>query len=590
MKKSKMKNRLLFMSCIVGGMILGGCKDGDYNISSVDAKLGVGNGNLTLPSNNSFVITLDDILDLGSTDLITVNETTGEYMFGKDPESVSDVKVKVDKFTPQTPTETGLSFNINLPTFPPAIVGQEVDIPYTGITPAIDIDEQSGNISLLKYEFDAPDEIKSLTSVGVGDEGVGVNLNVSLTFPSEAKKFQYVKIEMPKMLTMTCNKSGFDPATNVLTLNNCTPTDCSGIVFNVTKINMQTVDAQNYAKLEGGKFKLESTVKTTLKISRLKVPSGSSIAISGNASFTGLTITSATGQFKPTINAQEVGSTTINSLPAFLTDKRVVADVDNPQIWLTIQSNIPLGGYVEAKLSSSTYTAGVILSKAKGNQLPIAANSTTKLVICRKAPAVLSGFTPVLAPDLSKLIEKLEEGMKINIDITKYEAEQTADVNVKLGHDYSIAPNYSFKAPLALGTNAEIVYKENEGDWNKDLKDLQLTPASKVVLTASVNNGVPANLEINVKPLDVNGNELTTLIVNPIKKTVRSGETADVIQYEISDPQGAGLNQLNGIEYELLVKAPSAATEVGKSLNKTQKITITTTNLQLNGKVIIDAN
>ena len=45
--------------------------------------------------------------------------------------------------------------------------------------------------------------------------------------------------------------------------------------------------------------------------------------------------------------------------------------------------------------------------------------------------------------------QKLEEGMKINIDITKYEAEQTADVNVKLGHDYSIAPNYSFKAPLS---------------------------------------------------------------------------------------------------------------------------------------------
>lgn len=590
MKKSKMKNRLLFFSCVLSGMMLGGCTDGDYKISSVDATFGVGNGNLKLPSNSSFVITLDDILDLGSTDLITVDENTGDYMFGKDPETITDVNVNVDKITLSTKTETGMSFDINLPTFPPAIIGQEVNIPYTDVDPAIDIPEQTGDVSLLKYDFDAPAEIKSLTYVGVGDEGVGVNLNLSLTLPEEIKKLQYVKIEMPKMLVMTCNKSGFDTSTNTLTLNNCTPADCSGIVFNVTRINMKTIDAQNFAKLENGKFKFESTVKLTLKISRVKVSSKSVISIGGSASFANLDITSASGQFKPTIDAQEVGSTTINSLPTFLTDKRVVADVDNPQIWLTLQSNMPLGGYVEAKLSSTTSTEDVVLSKAKGNQLPIAANGTTRLVICRKAPSGLSGYTPVIAPDLSKLIMKLEEGMKIDIDVTKFEAEQTSDVTVKLGYDYTFTPSYRFKAPLALGDQAEVVYKETEDDWNKDLKDFQLTSASKVFLTASVNNGVPADLEINIKPLDVNGAGLAGLIVKPIKNKVLAGETAGVIQYEITDPHGAGLKDLNGVEYELLVVAPSSATDKGKALNKNQKITIKTTDLQLNGKVIIDAN
>ena len=273
-----------------------------------------------------------------------------------------------------------------------------------------------------------------------------------------------------------------------------------------------------------------------------------------------------------------------------MTDKRVVADVDNPQIWLTLQSNLPLGGYVEAKLSSTTSTEDVILSKAKGNQLPIAANGTTRLVICRKAPTGLSGYTPVIAPDLSKLIMKLEEGMKIDINVTKFEAEQSGDVTIKLGYDYVLTPDYSFKAPLALGDQAEIVYKENEGDWNKDLKDFQLTASSMVSLTASVNNGVPADLEVNIKPLDVNGNELTGLIVTPIQKMVPAGETAGTIKYEITDPQGQGLKQLNGVEYELLVTAPSVGTEKGKTLNKDQKITIKTTDLQLNGKVIIDAN
>ena len=143
---------------------------------------------------------------------------------------------------------------------------------------------------------------------------------------------------------------------------------------------------------------------------------------------------------------------------------------------------------------------------------------------------------------------------------------------------------------MALGDQAEVVYKETEDDWNKDLKDFQLTSASKVFLTASVNNGVPADLEINIKPLDVKGAGLAGLIVKPIKNKVLAGETAGVIQYEITDPHGAGLKDLNGVEYELLVKAPSSATDKGKALNKNQKITIKTTDLQLNGKVIIDAN
>ena len=110
MKKTKMKNRLLLFSCMVCGMMLSGCTDGDYKISSVDAQFGVGNGNLKLPSNSSFVVTLDDILDLGSTDLITIDETTGNYEFGKDPETVTDVNVKINRIT-----STGSTNQVDFP-------------------------------------------------------------------------------------------------------------------------------------------------------------------------------------------------------------------------------------------------------------------------------------------------------------------------------------------------------------------------------------------------------------------------------------------------------------------------------------------
>lgn len=577
MKKSKMKNRLLFFSCVLSGMMLGGCTDGDYKISSVDATFGVGNGNLKLPSNSSFVITLDDILDLGNTDLVTVDENTGDYMFGKDPETITDVNVKIKEISSENASQP-LSFpGLTLPAAIQALAGQTVKPADYGVK--LDI---AGNISLMDYTFTAPNEVKKLNYVELGD---GAALKIDISVPG-VTRLAKLEITLPQQLVVT-NQSGgsFDPSTNKLTLTNYSVSAGKlTLNFLVTRINTE-LNTDNT-------FTLKGNVHMYVDVAELAVPNPcpSALNFSGAVTTATINVSAANGQFKPTIDAQEVGSTTINSLPAFLTDKRVVADVDNPQIWLTLQSNMPLGGYVEAKLSSTTSTEDVILSKAKGNQLPIAANGTTRLVICRKAPSGLSGYTPVIAPDLSKLIMKLEEGMKIDIDVTKFEAEQTSDVTVKLGYDYTFTPSYRFKAPLALGDQAEVVYKETEDDWNKDLKDFQLTSASKVFLTASVNNGVPADLEINIKPLDVKGAGLAGLIVKPIKNKVLAGETAGVIQYEITDPHGAGLKDLNGVEYELLVVAPSSATDKGKALNKNQKITIKTTDLQLNGKVIIDAN
>jgi hypothetical protein len=577
MKKSKMKNRLLFFSCVLSGMMLGGCTDGDYKISSVDATFGVGNGNLKLPSNSSFVITLDDILDLGNTDLVTVDENTGDYMFGKDPETITDVNVKIKEISSENASQP-LSFpGLTLPAAIQALAGQTVKPADYGVK--LDI---AGNISLMDYTFTAPNEVKKLNYVELGD---GAALKIDISVPG-VTRLAKLEITLPQQLVVT-NQSGgsFEPSTNKLTLTNYSVSAGKlTLNFLVTRINTE-LNTDNT-------FTLKGNVHMYVDVAELAVPNPcpSALNFSGAVTTATINVSAANGQFKPTIDAQQVGTTTINSLPAFLTDKRVVADVDNPQIWLTLQSNMPLGGYVEAKLSSTTSTEDVILSKAKGNQLPIAANGTTRLVICRKAPSGLSGYTPVIAPDLSKLIMKLEEGMKIDIDVTKFEAEQTSDVTVKLGYDYTFTPSYRFKAPLALGDQAEVVYKETEDDWNKDLKDFQLTSASKVFLTASVNNGVPADLEVNIKPLDVKGAGLAGLIVKPIKNKVLAGETAGVIQYEITDPHGAGLKDLNGVEYELLVVAPSSATDKGKALNKNQKITIKTTDLQLNGKVIIDAN
>ena len=574
MKQSKTKKQLLILSCVVGGMLLSGCADDGYKISSVDATLSIGNGNLNLPTNNSVVVTLDDILDLGSTDIITV-DNNGDYKFGKAPENVSDVKVRVNSIHSNGSPRTLAFPAINLPASIQALAGQTIKPSDYGVSLA-----QGGDISLIDYQFNVPNDVESLNYVVLGN---GVSMKIEITL-SAVTKLNKLEVTLPRQFVVeNLNGGTFDNTTNKLTLTNVTVS--SG------KVTLNFLLKQIKAGLDANHaFAVHDNVHMNIDIAELKVPSAATLPVSGVVTIGSMDVTAANGRFNPTIDPQAVGSTTINSLPDFLTDARVVTDIDNPQIWLTLVSNLPIDGYAEAKLSSTTSQADVILSKAKGNELPIAANSTTHLVICRKAPANLSGYKAVIAPDLTNLIKKVQEGMKINIDITKYESQQTSDATVELGHDYLIKPDYTISAPLVLGDEANIIYNSTEDNWNKDLKDLELTKGATLQLTASVNNGVPANLEINVKPLGVDGTELTTLTVKPIENKVKAGETAGTIKYEIVDPEGTGLKKLNGIQYELLVTAPSAASEKGKVLNKNQKITITTTDLNLSGKLIIDAN
>lgn len=562
------------MSCVVGGMLLSGCADDGYKISSVDATLSIGNGNLNLPTNNSVVVTLDDILDLGSTDIITV-DNNGDYKFGKAPENVSDVKVRVNSIHSNGSPRTLAFPAINLPASIQALAGQTIKPSDYGVSLA-----QGGDISLIDYQFNVPDDVESLNYVVLGN---GVSMKIEITL-SAVTKLNKLEVTLPHQFVVeNLNGGTFDNTTNKLTLTNVTVS--SG------KVTLNFLLKQIKAGLDANHvFTVHDNVHMNIDIAELKVPSAATLPVSGVVTIGSMDVTAANGRFNPTIDPQAVGSTTINSLPDFLTDARVVTDIDNPQILLTLVSNLPIDGYAEAKLSSTTSQADVILSKAKGNELPIAAKSTTHLVICRKAPANLPDYKAVIAPDLTNLIKKVQEGMKINIDITKYESQQTSDATVELGHDYLIKPDYTISAPLVLGDEANIIYNSTEDNWNKDLKDLELTKGATLQLTASVNNGVPANLEINVKPLGVDGTELTTLTVKPIENKVKAGETAGTIKYEIVDPEGAGLKKLNGIQYELLVTAPSAASEKGKVLNKNQKITITTTDLNLSGKLIIDAN
>lgn len=597
MKKQFKRNRLPMLSALCGSLLLLGCTNADYDFDKVDYTLGFGSGQLVLPSNNSVTLQLDDILNLGNSDLISTT-STGDYMLGKQPEDVSPINVKVDPLVQTIDASGEQSFSIDIPDIVKPFAGVEIDLTrpeFLGKT----LDAE-GDVSLISYKFDVDKVVKDLKHVGLGYDK-GVNLRLNVTLPSVIKKAN-VAINLPRNFDMSLVQSSAPNVTfdntdniNILTLTDFDAAEPLSLTFNVKGINIKTFDAKDYATYnpETLEMILISNIGLQLQIAKLQVPSTPTIEVKGTPSFDDIVVTSATGIFDPDINLDDVGTVTINDIPDFLTDKEVVADIANPQIWLTLRTNMPLGGEIDANITSGTYAKGIEINgiELKAKAATDTQDAETKILICRKAPegTDLTDVQVKEISDLSKLIEKLQNGMKLSFTATKAKAKQV-EATVELGKDYYLKPQYEFSAALALGDNAAIVYSDTENDWNKDIDKLELSDNSKILLSANVENGIPADLEINITPVDKNGQPLTALTVTPIKNKIAAGATAGELQYEISDASGKALKQLDGVDYRLKVTAPSAEAQKGKTLNKNQKIKIKDITVQLNGKVVYDAN
>ena len=601
MKKLTYKKRLLCLLMAGGTLLLTGCINKDYDFDKVDGTLGFGGNEIVLPGNNSTKeIVLDDLLDISNSDLITT-DANGDYKLFKEPDNpITPVEVNVDRITIAANNSQGLSFDIDIPEIPNAVKEQlpsTIALPYDynvlGQTGTIDIPEVEGNISLLEYEFDADAAIKSLEYVELGENGQGVKLTVDVTLPEAIRKLSKLEVDLPDMMTMTCPSTPnlFNTQNNVLTLTDYTINNSHlQLVFNVTRINVKTEDENNYVKLENGKFTLKASVGVRIKIAELAVPNESSITVSGTASFEDMVITEARGVFDPVIDLNDVGTVEINSLPDFLTEEEVVADIDNPQIWLTISSTMPLGGTINAQLTSDTHTSPIVL-----DPIPVAASPdgitpyVTRIVICRQAPAGLTGYTPLIVSNLSDLIKKLKEPMEIKFTVTSAKATQET-ATIKLGYTYRLAPEYKFECPLAFGDKAVIVYTDTETDWHKDIDKLQLANGAYVHATATAVNKIPADLELIINPLDVNGQELDASIlhVDLIKKDVagaKDAATESPVEVKIS----GDITRLDGVKLKL--KAKSNNQLRGVTLNKTtQTLQLKDLTVKVVGKVIYDAN
>ena len=592
MKKKQMKASLLLASLLTLGFSVTGCTNDDYDFDQIDATMGFGSGELEIPASSTMNIPLSDILELeeGGSVKIAAN---GDYLFqltGSDASSaspmISPIVLKGNSYS------STLTLNASSAAKGTRAAGTHLSF----VSPKQQMFEYNGT--------DAA--VKSLNSAEVNGEIV-LTVNLALNDLSSAiATIDKVTINLPGYLQISSvngNDNG-DPMVNgsKITVGNVSTIRNLQLTIKAKKLDFENQDA--YGKVvigNNGSIKMDGYFDLGIEANVTRVPT-SALTIGANVNVNDITLKSATGIFDPEINISSLGDVSVTGVPDFLSEDGVRADLDNPQIILSIKNDMDAAANVSAKVISTKNGQNLaIVQLPEMNICKTTVAPVTKICICRHKTAELTAqYGAANVYEVSNLATLINQHIPDYVQITDVEtkADLSQEMTIEFGRYYKVVPSYEIYAPLAFAEDAVIEYADDFDGWNDDLDDLELSEGTYVRLTADAQNLVPATLIVEATPLGVGGKDISNLIeVNVKKGTVKAsadGVTAvnSPLEIELREKVKGALQKLDGLSYKVKGKASHDGTTVtGINLNSEKHtLKLENINVKLVGKVIGNFN
>ena len=592
MKKKQMKASLLLASLLTLGFSVTGCTNDDYDFDQIDATMGFGSGELEIPASSTMNIPLSDILELeeGGSVKIAAN---GDYLFqltGSDASSaspmISPIVLRGNSYS------NTLTLNANSAAKGTRAAGSHLSF----VSP-----------KELMFKYNGTDAaVKSLKSAEVAGE---IELKINLTLgglSSAINKINKATLTLPGYLQISSvngNGNGV-PMVNgsKITVENVSTSRNLQLTIKAKKLDFANQDA--YGKVvigDNGSIKMDGYFDLGIEAHVTGVPT-SALSIGANVTVNDIYLKSATGIFNPEINITSLGDVSVTGVPDFLSEDGVRADLDNPQIILSIHNDMDAAAKVSAKVISTKN--GQNLATVQLPEMHIyktTVTPVTKICICRHKTAELTAqYGAANVYEVSNLATLINQHIPDHVQITdvKTKADLSQEMTIEFGRNYRIEPSYEIYAPLAFAEDAVIEYADDFDGWNDDLDDLELSEGTYVRLTADAQNLVPATLIVEATPLGLEGTDISNLIeVNVKKGTVKAsadGVTAEnsPLEIELREKVKGGLQKLDGLSYKVKGKASHDGTTVtGINLNsKKHTLKLENIKVKLVGKVIGNFN
>lgn len=592
MKRKQKRVTLLLASLLVGGFLVTGCTNSDYDFNEIDATMGFGGDGLELPASSTMDIPLKDVLDLEENGSVKLDDE-GNYLFQLTGSGSSEANPKIEPIRLE-----GRSYNANIP------ISLSASAKATrSLTASSGIPEVKEKM----FEYHGVDKsVKSLTKANMKPVTMKLTLGFS-GISSVIFKIKKATLTLPGYLSLNRvvgdgNDMPIPTSSRIDIADISTSRD---MVLTITSNELLFSEQDAYGTLsiaEDGKIDMDGYFG--LKIDDFELtgtPSTANMSIAAKVEVENIELTSATGVFDPEVNFGTLGEVDVTGVPDFLSDDNVVADLANPQILLTINNEMNVAATVKATVTATK--SGQTTATVQLPEMYIEKNSvspTTQICICReKTPELTAQYgekNVYAVSNLSTLINKIPD--HVSIGNVEARADQSKEATVEFGKPYHITPSYEVYAPLAFGKDAVIEYSDQFDGWNDDIDDLELSENTYVRLTADAISKVPAALILEATPLGVGGADISNLIEVNIKKgevnASTDGETAvtSPLEVEIREKVKGGLKQLDGLSYKIQGKATHNGTTVeGITLNA-NKHTLKLNNIKVKlvGKIIGDFN
>lgn len=587
MKKRVLTVKLFSTLLLMSSFLVTGCSDSDYDFNEIDATMGFGGEGLELPASSTENIKLKDVLELEDNGSVVADESTNfDYVFRQQGNEVAAARPYIGAITvaKQNATSSDVTLSLSSAARRTRVGGHVL--------------KGEGDVFEFSYEGNKPAEVVQLSMADVSSD-IHIQLSLSALKPW-VSRLDKVTLTFPSYMNLKVVSSGnaAEINGNVLTLSNISTDNNLTLSVSITSVDFGKSDANNKLAIVGDKIQMKGKVHLAVEASQLAASSSASSTttrLNTNFSMSDLKITSATGKFNPTIALEDLGRIQVTGVPDFLEDDNVVVDLYNPQIHLNLPSTLDIEGLVSGDLTSYKY--GDKLVTVHVPEFAVKPQADNHIVICRKNTFANSeNLTVVEVPELSNLIKTMPDAISFNVEAR---ANKEKEGTFRLGYNgYEIKPSYSIDAPIAFAEDASIEYTDFLDGWNDDIKDYRLSKDAYIQLTANVSNVVPAFLNLEAIPVDVDGNVIPAseleIAVDGTIKASSDGNTPETspLSIKITQKSDDALRKLDGIQIDVVGKAKSDGNAVtGITLNA-QKHTLKLQDIKVKlvGKVIADFN
>lgn len=596
MLNHNLKHHLLPSALLVAGFLtLTGCTNNDYDLNNVDATMGFGSESLVIPNSSTKEIQLKDVLDLKEGGCV-VTDAAGNYLFQL---AGGDVEAAYPNISPIILDVTNV-FDGDISLSNAASTGAKARR-----APGSSLHLASPKVMMFEYHGNDK-AVKSLNEAKINENENGTEISIRLDFSNistAVSNIESATLTLPAYLSISQvngNSNGV-PTHNgsKVTITNISTARPLELSLKTQKLDF-TNNQNDHGRLSinNGAIDLTGYFSIAMQCNVTgAMPDNPTIKAKIGVADRTITMNSATGIFDPKINLNSLGEVDVTGLPDFLDDDDVVADLDNPQILLTVNNDMDVAATVSATVISTK--EGRELARVTLPEMSVAKNGLSKICICRQKTSELNqqyGEANVYAvSNLSTLINRIPDHIKI-VDVNAHAKPEVA--TIVFGEKYQVKPSYEVNAPLAFGEKANIVYEDSFTGWNDDIDELDLAEGTYIEVTANVENKIPAYLTIKAYPVDAQGNKIEDKLLIEIPDEVAAstdGTTAVTtpITMKITPKVKNSLKQLDGLVFRLEGSAKSANGNkvTGISLNEREHtLKLNDIKVKIVGKIIGDFN